>query len=401
MNVLAIIPARGGSKGIPGKNIRLICGKPLLAYSIEHARNAPSVTRIVVSTDDTAIARIAEAYGAEVVWRPESISGDTASSESALEHTLGYLRVTEQYVPDLVVFLQATSPLRKPDDVEQAIQTLLREQADSLLSTGPVHGFVWRITGDAPKSFSYDHAARPRRQDAPEDLIENGSIYVFKPWVLDQLHNRLGGKIAVHRMEPLYSFQIDEPADLALFEALIPVMAPKKQAADLDAVRLLVLDFDGVLTDNRVLVSQNGTESVYCSRGDGLGIEMLRKAGIPVVVFSKERNPVVAARCRKLSIECIQGCDEKLRALQSYARERGYAAQEIAYVGNDINDLDCLGWVGVPIVVNDCAPQVRHAARLITPQAGGHGAVRQVADWLLSRDRSVFQFVGQAAVRNE
>ncbi|HAM70151.1 MAG TPA: acylneuraminate cytidylyltransferase, partial [Verrucomicrobiales bacterium] len=130
---LAIIPARGGSKGIPGKNIRPVAGKPLVAWSIEHARQAPSISRVVVSTDDDAIAEVSRAHGAEVIRRPAAISGDTASSESALVHALEHLKETEAYDPELVVFLQATSPMRRAGEVQAAIDTLRREGADSLL----------------------------------------------------------------------------------------------------------------------------------------------------------------------------------------------------------------------------------------------------------------------------
>jgi N-acylneuraminate cytidylyltransferase len=222
-NILAIIPARGGSKGIPKKNIRPIAGKPLLAYSIEQAWGTPSITRVVVSTDDPEIKAVAQTYRAEVVDRPAEISGDTASSESALLHVLDHLRQQEGYEPDLVVFLQATSPLRQPDDIQRAIDTLRRENADSLLSVTAFHGFVWRIEDGRATSFNYDYQHRPRRQDAPEDVMENGSIYVFKPWVLWEKKNRLGGKIAVHRMSVLDSFQVDEPDDLILIEQLLAI----------------------------------------------------------------------------------------------------------------------------------------------------------------------------------
>ena len=127
MNILAIIPARGGSKGIPRKNLQPLAGKPLLAYTIEHARATPAVTRVVVSTDDVEIASVAQQYGAEVIWRPAEISGDTATSEAALLHALDHLRDNEGYEPDLVVFLQATSPLRRSDDIQRAVETLQQQ----------------------------------------------------------------------------------------------------------------------------------------------------------------------------------------------------------------------------------------------------------------------------------
>ena len=340
----------------------------------------------MVSTDDSEIAAVSFEWGAEVVQRPAEISGDTASSESALLHALNHLKEKEGYEPDLVVFLQATSPMREPDDIQHAINTLAREEADSLFSACRVEGFVWRIEKDASvHSFTYDHQHRPRRQDAPEDLVENGSIYVFKPWVLRQLNNRLGGKIAVYRMPALRSFQVDEPEDFALLERLIVLRNSKKNvvSSQWSLIRLLVLDFDGVMTDNRVLVTEDGKEAVLCNRGDGLGLGMLKRTGIEVVVISKEKNPVVTARCRKLGLECIQGCDTKLSSLQALATSRNLGPAEVAYVGNDVNDLDCLRWVGLPIAVADAVSEVRSAAKWTTSLPGGQGAVREVCDLLL------------------
>src|SRR5262245_16604424 len=141
--MIAVIPARGGSKGIPRKNVKLLAGKPLLAHPILHAKHAPAVTRIVVSTDDEEIVAVSREWGAEVVPRPPEISGDRASSESALLHTLDYLKRKEGYEPNLVLFLQATSPLRAPHDIPRAIGTLKREGADSLFSACRVEGFTW------------------------------------------------------------------------------------------------------------------------------------------------------------------------------------------------------------------------------------------------------------------
>ncbi len=377
MQILAIIPARGGSKGIPRKNVKLIAGKPLVAHSIVQAKQTPGIRRVVVSTEDEEIAAVSREWGAEVVPRPPEISGDKASSESALLHALDYLKAKKNLDPDLVVFLQATSPLREAEDIQKAIETLKREQADSLFSACRVEGFVWRVEKDGtPRSFTYDHKKRPRRQDIPEDLIENGSIYIFKPWVLRQFNNRLGGKISVYRMPALSFFQIDEASDLERVEQLMSFCAAtagvRPPASDLRKIKLLVLDFDGVMTDNRVLVMENGEEAVLCNRGDALGLGMLKGSGVEVFVISKEKNSVVSARCRKLGIECIQGCDDKLAALKSKAASKGVKSTEIAYVGNDVNDLECLQWVGVPIAVADSAPAVIAAACLKTSRIGGH-----------------------------
>lgn len=155
------------------------------------------------------------------------------------------------------------------------------------------------------------------------------------------------------------------------------------QAIKWPAIKLLALDFDGVMTDNRVLVDQDGREAVFCHRGDGYGIGQLKKAGVEVVVISMEPNPVVSARCRKLKIDCIQNCEDKLKALRQIATARGLKPRDIAFVGNDLNDLDCLRWVGLPIAVADAEPEVLHAAAYVTQKAGGRGAVREIAENIL------------------
>jgi YrbI family 3-deoxy-D-manno-octulosonate 8-phosphate phosphatase len=382
VSAVAIIPARGGSRGIPRKNLCAIAGKPLIAYTIEHAKATPAIERVIVSTDDAEIAATAERYGAEVVWRPAEISGNTAASETAVIHALDELARRDQYRPDLVVLLQATSPLRAKDDVQRAIETLLDEGADSLFSACTVHGFVWRQSGCEVSSLSYDYRARQPRQAAPVDFIENGSIYVTRREWLYRTGNRLGGRIAVYRMDPLDSFQVDEPGDLVLIERLLRSRTIDPPTVDLSDIDLLVLDFDGVLTDNRVLIDEHGTEAVWCHRGDGWGIARLRDTGVEVVVLSTETNPVVAARCGKLRIEAIQSCDDKLEALKELAASRRLAPSRIAYVGNDANDIACLQWVGVPIAVADATVDVRRLCPLVSSRRGGHGAVREIADWI-------------------
>lgn len=223
MEILAIIPARGGSKGVPGKNIAPVAGKPLLAHTVEQALAARLVNRVLVSTDDEAIAAVARAYGAEVVARPAGISGDTATSESALLHVLDTLNGREAYAPDLVVFLQCTSPVRRPGDIDAAIQTLLDQQADSLLSVVPSHHWLWRVVDGQPDSYNFDYRRRPRRQERPAEYDENGSIYVFKPHILRQFNNRLGGRIALYEMDGWSMIDIDTPQDLALCEIVLGV----------------------------------------------------------------------------------------------------------------------------------------------------------------------------------
>lgn len=145
-------------------------------------------------------------------------------------------------------------------------------------------------------------------------------------------------------------------------------------------IRLVAFDFDGVFTDNAVYVFQDGTEAVRCFRGDGMGLEKLRALGVDLVIISTETNPVVSARARKLGIPCVQGCKDKRAALDHMAREKGISLAEVAFVGNDVNDLSCLTAVGLPVIVQDAHPDVIPHGRYRTRSPGGRGAVRELCD---------------------
>ena len=316
------------------------------------------------------------------MMRPAALASDTATSESALLHVLDTRRDAGMSDPDLVVFLQCTSPVRERHDIDRAIETLEAGGADSLLSGCANTRFVWAAAAAGPVPLNYDFRLRQREQDLDPQFQENGSIYLFRPWVLREHNNRLGGRIAWYEMNYWSSFQIDTPEDLELCDWILRQRPPTE---DWPArLRLVVFDFDGVMTDNRVLVHQDGTETVMCDRGDGLGIERLRRRGLDMLVLSKEINPVVAARCRKLQLPCVQGIDGKAAYLTRYLTEKGIDPAAVAYVGNDVNDLDCLRLVGVPVVVQDAHPSVRDAARIVLNASGGRGAVREFCDRVLA-----------------
>lgn len=224
LEILLVIPARGGSKRIPNKNIVQLGGKPLIAYSIEQAKSSKLVNRVIVSTDDEAIKRVSENYGAEVVVRPKEISGDNANSESAIMHVLDYLKKKENYEPGVVVFLQCTSPIRQRNDIDNAIKLLMREKADSLFSACKNDKLIWSLDKDSknePRALNYDYKNRKREQDFPNQFRENGSIYIFKTQVIKNSKNRLDGKIVIYEMDFWSSFQIDSLEDLKLMEWII------------------------------------------------------------------------------------------------------------------------------------------------------------------------------------
>lgn len=220
MSTITIIPARGGSKGVVGKNVRDLSGIPLIAHSILDAQEAQLVDKVYVSTDAPEIAEVSHSYGAEVIYRPAELASDTASSESALIHALSEIEKTGVSL-DLVVFLQCTSPIRAGADIDRAITKLQTENADSLLSVSPSHRFLWEEVDGVAKSINYDYRNRQRRQDMKQQYVENGSIYIFKSWVLQDLKNRLGGKISMFLMSEAAGWEIDSILDFEIAEFLL------------------------------------------------------------------------------------------------------------------------------------------------------------------------------------
>lgn len=218
--ILAIIPARGGSKGVSRKNILLLNGKPLIVYTIEHALNSRLIDRIIVSTEDKEIARISNESGAEVIIRPKELAGDDTTTDDVLTHVVKYLEENEKYIPDIIVLLQCTSPLREREDIDNAIKRMIDIGADSLLSVCRNNSFLWEEKNNLFISINYDYKKRPRRQEM-QQFRENGSIYVFGRKILMDHGNRLGGKIQIYVMKEENSFEIDTEFDFWLVEQIM------------------------------------------------------------------------------------------------------------------------------------------------------------------------------------
>ena len=217
--VVAIIPARGGSVGIPKKNLMPLFGKPLLGWTIDHALCTVEIDKVYVSTDDDEIAQYAVSRGVHVIKRPAGISGGDASSESAIQHALTIIKSTSGCDPDLVVFLQATSPLRKSYDVGAAITLFKAKKADSLFSSSVAADLtIWNKNDGEWESINFDYKNRKTRQSAPAQFVENGSIYIFHPELLTQTGNRLGGKIESYIMAPWQIHEIDVEEDVELIK---------------------------------------------------------------------------------------------------------------------------------------------------------------------------------------
>jgi YrbI family 3-deoxy-D-manno-octulosonate 8-phosphate phosphatase len=391
MQTLAIIPARGGSKGIPRKNIRLLGGKPLIAHMITQAKMCRSVDRLVVSTDDDEISDIAVQYGAEVIRRPRELSTDTASSEASLLHVIDHLQNEEGYECDILVFLQCTSPLTQAKDIDGAIEALLSGNADTAFSATPSHCFIWKKDADnSAVAVNHNKTKRPLRQDFEPGYVETGAIYVMRTSGFREARFRFFGKTVIYPTPPERFIDIDEHHDLVVAEALMHYGQERRGQELLpEKIEAIVFDFDGVFTDNRVYVMEDGKEAVLCSRGDGMGMSMLKEEGLQLLVISAETNSVVKARCDKLGIECIYGVNEKKSVLMQWLKKKNIDRENVIYVGNDINDTECLQVVGCGIVVKDAYPQAKEMAQIMLSRPGGNGAIRELADLIMSKSRNI------------
>ena len=399
--VLALIPARGGSKGIPRKNIRSFAGWPLIAWSIAAAQQSKYVTRIIVSTDDEEIAAVARECGAETPFlRPAEFAQDKSTDLPVFEHARGWLAEYEGYHPEVVVQLRPTSPVRPRGLIDDAIQILLdHPDADcvrGVVPSGQNPHKMWRF--DDPKQpmkplLTVDGIAEPYnapRQILPPTYWQTGHIDAIRVSTILERHTLTGDVIYPLVIDSKYTVDIDTLPDWAKYEALVysglEMVSPGKARRPMpDSVKMVVTDFDGVITDGRVWVNGDGVETVAASRSDSMRIRQMRAAGIEVMILSSEVDNVVSARARKMGIQAIHGMglDGKGEVLKKVLAEKNLNAAEVVYLGNDFNDLPRFDVAGWAVAVADAYPEVLRAADYVLKTNGGFGALRELCDLIL------------------
>ena len=383
VRVVAIIPARGGSKGVPGKNVAPVGDIPLVARAVRAALESGAIDRIYVSTDDAAIAAATLKFGGYVIDRPAEIAGDTASSEAAVLHALATL-AADGIVPEVTAFLQATSPFIDPVALASAVERVSGGGEDVVFAAFETYAFLWQQSADGAVGVNHDHSFRPRRQDRKPHFQETGAFYVMRTAGFVEREFRFFGRVGFEATLASRSVEIDDLDELEIARLLAPHFDAVRTRQDLSGIDALVMDFDGVHTDDRVWVDQDGRESIAASRSDGMGIGMLRDSGLPMLMLSKEPNPVVAARAAKLRIPAIHGIDDKLPVLEQWCADNGLDLGRVAYIGNDVNDAACLKAVGWPIVVADAHPDNISLGRVVLNRNGGTGAIRELAELILA-----------------
>jgi len=399
--ILALIPARGGSKGIPRKNIRTFAGHPLIAWSIAAAKQSELVSRVVVSTEDEEIAAVAREYGAETPFlRPVELAQDRATDLPVFEHALKWFEDVESYRADVIVQLRPTSPLRPRTMVDDAIR-VLREHADAdcvrgVVLAGQNPHKMWRFSGeDKPLKPLLDLDGIPEPYNAPRQILpaiywQTGHIDAIRVSTITHKKSLTGDVVYPLVTDVRYMVDIDTLADWAKYEALVysglPMVSPGKPARLMPrTIKLIICDFDGVVTDNRVWTDEKGRETAAASRSDSMHIKTLQEMGIETMILSSEPNPVVQARAKKMGVQAIHGIgmQDKGRVMREVLQQKKIKAENVIYVGNDLNDLPCFEIAGWAVAVADAYPEVIRAADHVLNKPGGHGAIRELCEIVL------------------
>ena len=387
MTTIAFIPVRGGSKSIPLKNIKPLCGKPLVCWNIEALEACPQVDQIVVATDSDQIDLTVSGrhYKKTVVYRrkPEN-AVDTASTESVM---LEYINAVHLADDTVFMLVQATSPMTRTAHFTEALEQYRRGECDSMLSCVRNYRFFWRPDGT---SLNYDYRHRPRRQEFDGMLMENGAFYISTVHNILASANRLSGKITVYEMPSYTAAEIDEPDDWTVIENLMRRHVISKQASQKPDIRLFLSDVDGTLTDGGMYYSERGDELKKFNTRDGVAFGMLREAGIKTGIVTSEDTQINTRRAKKLHVDYLcQGkrYGGKLQAAEELCQEMGIQMSQVAYIGDDLNCIPLLQAVALKACPADAQPAVRQIPNIhVLNRKGGDACVREfVENFILNK----------------
>ncbi|XP_071393888.1 N-acylneuraminate cytidylyltransferase A [Centroberyx affinis] len=384
-HITALVLARGGSKGIPLKNIKMLAGVPLIGWVLRAAMDSNMFDSVWVSTDHDEIEKVAKAWGAKVHRRSPEVSRDSSSS---LETIQEFIRLNPEV--DVICNIQATSPCLHPFHVKEAVEMVTLQGFDSVFAVVRRHQFRWQEvkkgSGEMTKPFNIDPANRPRRQDWDGELCENGSFYMATRDLVENKGTLQGGKMAYYEMLPEYSVDIDVDIDWPVAEQRVLRYGYFGQDKP-EVVRLMLCNVSGCLTDGKIFVSVSGEEMLSVNTRDTTGIRMLKREGVEVVLLTSSEEPVSKELSDKLTQRT--GCQiqqmgvELLGNVKKMMEERKLEWKEVAYMGNDEQDVACLNLAGLSAVPQDAPVIAINAAKYTCHSPGGMGAVREFAEHIL------------------
>ena len=384
--VTAFIPVRGGSKSIPLKNIKLFCGKPLVCWNIEALENCDEIDEIIVATDSDKIEETVAArhYKKTKIYRRSAQNAcDTASTESVM---LEYIAFAQMPADQTFMLVQATSPLTQSEHFTEAMKMYKSGRYDSILTCVRNFRFFWNSDGT---SMNYDYKNRPRRQNFDGMLMENGAFYINSVKNILASGNRLSGHIGIYEMPEYTATEIDEPDDWIILEKMMYKHILSKKQSVLKKVKLFLTDVDGTLTDGGMYYSEEGDELKKFNTRDGLGIRLLREAGVKVGIITSENTQIVERRAKKLQVDYLyQGKIDggKLAIAHEICKKENISMDEVAYIGDDVNCIDLLKAVGFAACPADAQDSVKSIPNILVLQSkGGDGCVREFIERILSK----------------
>ena len=380
MSVIAFIPARGGSKSIPEKNIKYFCGKPLIYWNL-HELQKSEVDEIVVATDSDNIKLVVESFKfskVKVYDRSSENSQDTSSTESVM---IEYINSSDLSGSDTFMLVQATSPFTQTSHFNEGLE--LFNNHESILSCCISKKFTWKEDGQA---LNYDIYNRPRRQDYKGDLIENGAFYISSVLDIKETGNRISGKIGIYQMPEYTCTEIDEIEDWIVAESLMRRFILNHKKRDFSKIKLFLSDVDGVLTDAGMYYTENGDEFKKFCTYDGMGMQLLQNSGIKVGILTSEDKQLNRRRAKKLNLDFdFHGATDKLQIVKDLCKSENITLNEVAYIGDDVNCFELLSNVGIASCPENSMKKIKSIPNIIQlTKSGGEGAVRELVELILS-----------------
>ncbi len=375
---IAIIPCRGGSKGIPMKNLQLVHGVPLVVRTISACLKA-GIEQVYVSTDDATISAFAIAGGAQVLSRPSAIAQDSSSTDEVLMHAVESLLAKGHSETDNLFLLQATSPFTNFETIRTAIQVLEREPDCGVFTAQDWHGFLWNLDNGVALPYFHDHLNRSRRQELEPQILETGGLYGASINSFRSSKVRFVSPLNPIMVNRLEAIEIDTWDDLNFCNRISTPNLARVQGE----IKVLFSDFDGVFTDNRIYQFEDSEGGAMINRSDGVGIGLFLASKIPVVILTGEKNGPAFGRSKKLGISCLYS-ENKLASIIEYCLKSSIQLSEVAYIGNDTNDLGPIATCGWRFVPSDAHPDVSKYAHAMLRTNGGEGVIRELSHMLLS-----------------
>lgn len=393
MNI-AFIPVRGGSKSIPLKNIKPICGKPLVYWTVKAACQCRYIDVVCVATDSDRIKETVEEFKdgkeadvfakAKVIGRSAESASDTAPTEFAM------LEFAENSEFENIVLIQASSPMLTAADLDGGFELFHSKGTDSVLSVVRQYRFLWNQDEQGKVTpGNYDVFHRPRRQEFNGYLMENGAFYISSRDAFIRSKNRVSGNIKAYEMCADSAFEIDEPSDWIIIESLMR----KNGFGDGDTerkhkapeIKMFLTDCDGCLTDGGMYYSEKGDELKKFNTRDGMGFQILKSKGIITGIITSESVNLNRRRAEKLKLDILEtGCRDKAAAVREICGEYGISMENVCYTGDDINDVGVMELVGFGCAPSDAVPQVRAVAKYIAKARGGEGVIREIVDYIFT-----------------